>query len=646
MRSRSGDSSASMPSRLRKNRITRGGGNAATAGATSNPRFASGGNSSVRRNAFSNRAETRTTETELGTNNCASSTEGRVRSREGDHRRPSTSPSPPRGAEETSGFRSRSVAERAAATFASTSTPSKVTLSVCAKTRTYHGRAWNTRTRVSCGLRSLEGRCLLSSMETPPSRFPEPVKWRSARNSGAYPTSGARGSGAPASRESVTSKNRSSFFSFAISKKSMFARSQVLSRTRAFDASFDAERSQSAVCSRGAPATSDVATAANGACVSACTRLSRAATHAPEMPSLPFLSKPSRRDRRVSEVSSVVSCAAARSSATVNVCVRTTRHSPKTGPSSPDRVVSTRVDMETYGAPNSVVRDASASATPARSRHGSSFRNGVRFSTHTLSDGSEPCFFRRVERVASRAPFQRENANAGSTTISLAFMRDSDAQNRPPMCAVSASQSSECASAESDALDRRDAFAGGAWKDAQSSAPIGFVPTGARPHLLSSQRPCVNDSSASATRVSRAICAIALGKLSKCRDASGALCLKCATNTAFPSGRGRTSASSSNVSAPARDPSATPARDATSAAKSATRGIERRALRLSDVIAHPVTARCGGKWGARSTAPVAKSFEAESRRPLKGESRGAFSEHCLFVSLHIHVGGDSRSPKE
>mmetsp|Transcript_5132 Transcript_5132/g.20639 ORF Transcript_5132/g.20639 Transcript_5132/m.20639 type:complete len:586 (-) Transcript_5132:2301-4058(-) len=585
MRSRSGDSSASMPSRLRKNRITRGGGKATTAGATSNPRLASGGNSSVRRNAFSNRAETRTTETELGTNNCASSTEGRVRSREGDQRRPSTSPSPPRGAEEASGFRSRSITERDAATFAST--PSKVTLSVCAKTRTYHGRAWNTRTRVSCGLRSLEGRCLLSSMETPPSRFPEPVKWRSARNSGAYPTSGARGSGAPASRESFTSKNP---FPFAKGgRASMFARSQVLSRTRAFEASFDAERSQSAVCSRGAPATSDIAAAANGACVSACTRLSRAATHAPEMPSLPFLSKPSRRDRRVSgfSASSVVSCAAARSSATVNVCVRTTRHSP----SSPDFVVSTRVDMETYGAPNSVVRDASASATPARSRHGSSFRNGVRFSTHTLSDGSEPCFFRRVERVASRAPFQRENANAGSTTISLAFMRDSDAQNRPPMCAVSASQSSECASAEYVALDRTDAFAGGAWKDAQSSAPIGFVPTGARPHLLSSQRPCVNDSSASATRVSRAICAIALGKLSKCRDASGALCLKCATNTALPSGRGRTSASSSNVSAPARDPSATPARDATSAAKSATRGIERRALRLSDVIAHPVTAR-------------------------------------------------------
>ena len=268
--------------------------------------------------------------------------------------------------------------------------------------------------------------------------------------------------------------------------------------------------------------------------------------------------------------------------------------------------------METYGAPNRVVRDASASATPARSRHGSSFRNGVRFSTHTLSDGSEPCFFRRVDRVASRAPFQRENANAGSTTISLPFMRDSDAQNRPPICAVSASQSSECASALSASVD---AFAGGAWNDAQSSAPIGFVPTGARPHLLSSQRPCVNDSSASATRVARAICAIALGKLSKCREARGALCLKCATNTALPSGRGRTSASSSNVSAPARDPSATPARDATSAAKNATRGIERRALGPSDDIAHPVTPGARESGAPRSVAP--REIEAPRGRELE-----------------------------
>jgi len=219
-------------------------------------------------------------------------------------------------------------------------------------------------------------------------------------------------------------------------------------------------------------------------------------------------------------------------------------------------------------------------------------------------------------------------------------MRDSDAQNRPPMCAVSASQSSECASALSASVD---AFDGGAWNDAQSSAPIGFVPTGARPHLLSSQRPCVNDSSASATRVARAICAIALGKLSKCREARGALCLKCATNTALPSGRGRTSASSSNVSAPARDPSATPARDATNAAKNATRGIERRALGPSDDIAHPVTPGARESGAPRSVAPREIEAENTSRaRVWTCVGKGAFRRAwCSCCSLMNYVGGDS-----
>lgn len=137
--------------------------------------------------------------------------------------------------------------------------------------------------------------------------------------------------------------------------------------------------------------------------------------------------------------------------------------------------------------------------------------------------------------------------------------------------------------------------AGGGWNEAHNSAPIGFVPTGERPHLRSSHRPCVNESSASATRVARAICAIALGKVSKCRLASGAICRKFPTNTTLPSARGRTIASSSKNSCEEIDaevdPSALSTFDANrnAATSTANRADRERKRPRKHAIAQPNT---------------------------------------------------------
>ena len=203
--------------------------------------------------------------------------------------------------------------------------------------------------------------------------------------------------------------------------------------------------------------------------------------------------------------------------------------------------------------------------------------HGVRFSTHTASDGREPCRRGWFELSAVAKPFHFRNANVGATTVSDRVKRDKDAQKNPPRCAVSFAQLLSASVLTSIAVV---AFVGcgGGWNDAHSSAPIGFVPIGARPHRKSSHRPCVNESSASANRVARAICAIAFGNFSKCRLASGALCRKCATNTVLPSGKGLTSASSSKVSTGLEcgvDPWATTADDPSSAtARNTARDIE------------------------------------------------------------------------
>ena len=208
---------------------------------------------------------------------------------------------------------------------------------------------------------------------------------------------------------------------------------------------------------------------------------------------------------------------------------------------------------------------------PARSLHGRSLSHGVRFSVQTASAGRDPSLRLLADATAVRStrsvPSHGRNTSAGSTTTCVSRRALSEAQNCPPNMAVRLAHPASAASSDSTS------------NAAQSSAPIGLAPAGGRPHRRYIHRPCVNDNSASATPVARAICAIALGKVSWCRAISDVSCRKCATNAVRPPGRGRSSASSWKVSG--LDSPAAPA-DAASEATRKARSMA-RATRLESM---------------------------------------------------------------
>lgn len=72
----------------------------------------------------------------------------------------------------------------------------------------------------------------------------------------------------------------------------------------------------------------------------------------------------------------------------------------------------------------------SSRATPDSDLHGRSFRNGVRFSVHTCSDGSVPWRSWCAEVDASRSP-SGWNVSVGDV-VRCSSKDPSDAQNRPP----------------------------------------------------------------------------------------------------------------------------------------------------------------------------------------------------------------------
>ena len=220
---------------------------------------------------------------------------------------------------------------------------------------------------------------------------------------------------------------------------------------------------------------------------------------------------------------------------------------------------------------------------PARSLHGRSLSHGVRFSVQTASAGRDPSLRLLCDATAVRSicelPSHGRNTSAGSTTTCVSRRALSEAQNCPPNMAVRLAHPASAASSDS------------ASNAAQSSAPIGLAPAGGRPHRRYIHRPCVNDNSASATPVARAICAIALGKVSWCRAINDVSCRKCATNAVRPPGRGRSSASSWKVSgldspaAPA-DAASKPTRKARSMARATRLESMSRSARACHSLRH------------------------------------------------------------
>mmetsp|Transcript_6374 Transcript_6374/g.26427 ORF Transcript_6374/g.26427 Transcript_6374/m.26427 type:complete len:506 (-) Transcript_6374:182-1699(-) len=444
------------------------GGRERSAAGRSNPRLASGGNSLMRRKAFSNLNDILATDADAGISTWSSIVDGRRLSTPGTHRNASTAPplAPTSAPDVGTG----------------TGTPSISTASVWMNTRTYHGRVWNSRARVP--LTDFEPSGRLSSMDIPPRWYPLPVTTRSAYSSGATVPS------SPPPGRTATSKSSAADTSHE-SPPARWCRA----------AGLDASSAVTAVSTLLPPNANAVPPF-----VCTCTAVDIAAAHARIPFAPPPRSTPSREVSRWPPSGSLAILLA--STTSVADCVS----------SSASPLTRTRAVNETYSAPKTDDLDPSRAAIPARSLHGRSLSHGVRFSVQTASAGSDPYLRLLSDEMPSRStraePSHGRNTSAGSTTTCSPRRALSEAQNCPPNMAVRFAQPSSATSSDSAA------------SAAQSSAPIGLAPTGGRPHRRYIHRPCVNDSSASATPVARAICAIALGNDSWCRAASDVSCRK------------------------------------------------------------------------------------------------------------------------
>ncbi|OUS47955.1 hypothetical protein BE221DRAFT_60404, partial [Ostreococcus tauri] len=168
-----------------------------------------------------------------------------------------------------------------------------------------------------------------------------------------------------------------------------------------------------------------------------------------------------------------------------------------------------RAPSVTCRAPNTTCAVFRAFASPARSRHGSCFNHGAKFSTHTASPGRLARFTTSSSTVPTRpraSPSHGRNPNAGSVVTAPASIARREAQNVPPSVRVARRHPSPAS-----ARARHRPI---------TSAPIARAVDGGAPHRRAFHRPRPNHTSSDAASLVVSVDASVLDVLPRCRASS------------------------------------------------------------------------------------------------------------------------------